>query len=185
MEELRVELKNLVRQTLAPYLQKFGLQFHLSVSEFRDTHDLFTFKRSDNSYIRLDHMGFYFHDYPWSLDPILGQTGFKRSTDQFDIVPLWYWKEKLAPSENWQREALKLTLDIYEVNTIEQINKAIDQIIFDLDNFCKDFLTSNYVNLNRMREIRYLEYLTQIQVFGEYNRDGKKKFTFYNNKEVK
>ena len=111
MEELREELKKQVEEKLAPYLQKFGFHFHLSVSEFRDTHDLFTFKRSDNSYIRLDHMGFYFHDYPWSLDPMLGQTGFKRSTDQFDMVPLWYWKEKLAPSENWQREALKLTLD--------------------------------------------------------------------------
>jgi hypothetical protein len=184
MHELREELKTLVQDKLAPFLLKFGFQFHLSVHEYSNTHDVFTFKKPDDSYILIDHMGFHFHDYPWSINPTLGQPGFKTSTTQFDTVPLWYLKQKLAPFEAWQREALKISFDNYPVNSIDQIRKSIDQTIFDLDTFCKDFLTGNFLTFNRARQIRYLEHLTQIQVFGEYHWTGKKKFTFYHNKEV-
>lgn len=184
MNELREELLKSVQVKLAPYLLKFGFQFHLSMHDYSDTHDVFTFNRSDGAYINIDHMGFHFHDYPWNINPVLGLPGFKVSTAQFDIAPLWYWKQKIAPLEKWQREALKLTFDNYPVNSIFQIGKAIDQTIFDLDNFCKDFLEMDYIIFNRIRNIRYLEHLTQIQVFGEYHWTGKKKFTFYKNKEV-
>jgi hypothetical protein len=184
MQELREHLKKSIEEKLVPYLQRFGFEYYPSIHDYSKTHDVFQFKKTDNSYINIDHMGFHFHDYPWNINPMLGKLGFKKSTNQFDSIPLWYWKQKIAPLESWQREALKLTFDNYPVNSIEQITKSIDQTIFDFDNFTKDFLNGNSVTFNRIREIRYLEYLTQIQVFGDYHWTGSKKFTFYNNKEV-
>jgi hypothetical protein len=184
MRESREELNKQVQEKLVPYLMKFKFQLNLSVYANNDTHDIFTFNRSDDAYIRIDHMGFHTLDSPWNMNPLLGLQGFKVSTAQFDTVPLWYWKQKIAPTETWQREAIQLTSGHYPVNSIEQIGKAITQTIFDLDNFCKDFLEKDYLVFNRIRQIRYLEYLTQVQVFGEYDAQGQKKFTIYNNKEV-
>lgn len=184
MHELREHLKNTIQNDLVPFLKKYDFEFALEANKYSDTHDIFIFKKQNNVYLNIDHMGFHVHDYPWSIIPMLGKAGFKGSSTQFDSIPLWYWKQKIAPFESWQRDALKLTFDNYPVNSKDQITQAIKQVVFDLENFCKDFLTNDFNRFDKIRQIKYLEYLVQTQVLGEYHWTGKKKFTFYQNKEV-
>jgi len=183
MQELRELLKDKIENELATFLQNYGFEFSLSKHEYSETYDVFKFKK-DDLYIDIEHYGFHPHDYPWSICPMLGRQGFKRTTSQFDSIPLWYYKQKIAPKESWQREVIKLTFDNYPINSKTQIVNAVSQTIFDLDNFCKDYLTNDLYIFDKIREINYLEYLVQTQVFGEYHWTGKKKFTIYKNKEV-
>lgn len=183
MQELRELLKDKIENELATFLKSYGFELTISELEYSSTHDVFKFKK-DDLFIDIDHYGFHPHDYPWSICPMLGRQGFKKTTQQFNSIPLWYFKQKIAPRESWQRDVIKLTFDNYPINSKEQIAKAISQCIFDLDNFCKDYLTNDFYLFDKIREINYLEYLVQTQVFGNYHWTGKKKFTIYKNKEL-
>lgn len=72
----------------------------------------------------------------------------------------------------------------YDINTLEEIKTSIRQAVFDLDNFCKDFLMEDFVRFERIREIRYLEYLVQTQVITETNLLGLKKEVMKPNNEI-
>jgi len=183
MQELRELFKSSIEKNLVPFLKKYGFSYHVTIHEFSETHDIFYFKRQ-SSYINLAHMGFNPHDVPWSFVLMLGQTGYKKTTHEFDSVPLWYIKEKIAPRDEYQRVAIKMNFDTYNINTPEQIKTSIRQAIFDLDNFCKDFLLEDFVRFNRIREIKYLEYLVQTQVITETNWLGLKKDVMKPNKEI-
>jgi hypothetical protein len=77
-----------------------------------------------------------------------------------------------------------MNFDEYHINTPEEIRASISQAIFDLDTFCKDFLTEDFVRFDRIREIKYLEYLVQTQVITETNCLGVEKDVMKPNKEI-
>ena len=154
MQELRQQLKNNIQSQLVPYLESFGFEFKLSKHKFSDTHDVFEFFKPNGVYLNIDHMGFNYHDYPWSINPVLGKVGFKKTTTLFDGIPLWYWKEKIAPKVQWARDEINLTSDNYPVNTLDDITRTIKQVVFDLDAFCKDFLINNFIRFDRIRQIQ-------------------------------
>jgi hypothetical protein len=77
-----------------------------------------------------------------------------------------------------------MNLNEYHINTLEEIRVSVRQAIFDLDNFCKDFLTEDFVRFDRIREIKYLEYLVQTQVITETNWLGLKKDVMKPNEEI-
>ena len=183
MQELREIFKSSIENKLVPFLEKYDFSYHVAKHEFSDTHDVFYFKRQ-SSYINLAHMGFNPHDVPWSFVLLLGQTGYKKTTNEFDSIPLWYIKEKIAPRYDYQRAAIKMNFDAYNINTPEEIKASIRQAIFDLDNFCKDFLLEDFVRFNRIREIKYLEYLVQTQVITETNWLGLNKDVMKPNREI-
>ncbi len=183
MEELSEFFRASIEKKLIPFLEKYGFDYHVEKHKYSDTHDVFDFKRN-SSYIIIAHMGFNPHDVPWNSVLLLGKKGFKKTTSEFDSVPLWYIKQKIAPSYDYQREAIKMNFNEYHINTLEEIRVSIRQAIFDLDNFCKDFLTEDFVRFDRIREIKYWEYLVQTQVITETNWLGLKKDVMKPNEEI-
>lgn len=183
MRQLRDSFKTSIENQLVPFLKRFDFSYHITKHEFSETHDVFSFTRN-SSYIHIAHMGFNPHDIPWSFVLMLGKSGFKKSSNQFDSIPLWYIKQKIAPPYEYQRAAIKLNFDAYNINSNEEINASIRQAVFDLDNFCKDFLMEDFVRFNRIREIKYLEYLVQTQVITETNWLGISKVVMKPNSEI-
>ena len=184
MQELKEQLKLTIEKTLVPFLEKFNFTYYHSMDGYSGDHDLFTFRDEKGWYVAIDYMGFNPHDYPWSMNPMLGKSGYKKTAAQFDAVPLWYWKQKVAPFEKWQREAIKLTFANYPINSVAQIKSSIDQTIFDLDNFCKDFLKREELRFDRIREIRYLEHLVQFRLYSKTHWTGTMKTIISENEEM-
>ena len=183
MNQLKDYFKASIESRMVPFLKKFGFLYTLSVHDLSDIHDVFTFKK-DSTYIFIAHMGFNPKDIPWSFSPLLGKDGFKQTSGVFDLVPLWYIKQKIAPFEAYQKEAIKMNFEPYNINSMEEINQSITRAIFDLDTFCKDFLTNNFIRFDRIREIKYLEYLVQTHLVTETNWLGIKKEVMKQNEEV-
>jgi hypothetical protein len=183
MQELREIFRTSIENKLVPFLKKYGFDCSVHKHEFSNIHDVFQFTKK-SSYINIAHMGFNPHDVPWSFALLLGKQGFKKTSNEFDSVPLWYIKQKIAPPYDYQREAIKMNFDEYLINTPVEIKASIRKVIFDLDTFCKDFLTEDFVRFNRIREIKYLEYLVQTQVITEANWLGVKKSVMRPNKEI-
>lgn len=183
MQKLREIFRTTIETKLAPFLKKYGFNCYVHKHEFSNIHDVFQFtKRS--SYINIAHMGFNPHDVPWSFVLLLGKQGFKKTSNEFDSVPLWYIKQKIAPPYDYQREVIKMNFGEYRINTPEEIKVSIRQAMFDLDIFCKDFLTEDFVRFDRIQEIKYLEYLVQTQVITETNWLGVEKGVMRPNKEI-
>ena len=183
MQELREDFRASIEDKVVPFLKKYGFDYYIDKHEFSDIHDVFQFTRN-SSYINIAHMGFNPHDIPWSFVLLLGKKGFKKTSNEFDSVPLWYIKQKIATPYDYQREAIKMNFDEYRINTLEEIRVSIRQAIFDLDTFCKDFLTEDFVRFDRIREIKYLEYLVQTQVITQTNWLGIEKYVIKPNKEI-
>jgi len=180
--ELKKQLKKSIESDLIPFLKQCDFESEFSTTKFG--HDVYKFVKGD-IYIDFDYMGFHFHDYPWQANPMLGKTGFKKSTNAFDSVSLTYWKEKIAPKDKWGREFLQLTFDNYPINSIEQIKKAIEQTIFDLDNFCGDFLRRNdFAVFEKLRQIQYIESLVRFNVYGTYYQNGSKEILIKREPEI-
>ena len=169
--ELKKQLRKSIESDLVPFLKQFDFESEFSTTKYG--RDVYKFVKGD-VYIDFDYMGFHFHDYPWQANPILGKTGFKKSVNTYDGIYLSYWKEKIAPHDKWGREYLQLTFDNYPINSIEQIKKAVEQAIFDLDHFCGDFLRNNLNIFDKIRQIQYIESLVRFKVYGTYYQDGSK-----------
>jgi len=183
MEDLRNLFKRTIEKELVPFLAKFNFEYKYGIHEFSETHDTFMFKKHE-SYLEIYHMGFNPKDAPWSFIILLGKKGFKKTTTQFDSIPLWYLKQKIAPPYDYQREAIKLTFNEYDINNDLQIRQSIENAIFELSNFCNDFLTGDFVRFDRIRQINYLEYLVQTQVISESNWFGLQKIVMKSNEEI-
>ena len=183
MQEPRNYFRTLIENKLVPLLKKYGFTYHVCKPEITDNHDVFKFKRN-SSFIDIGVMGFHPQDAPWCFVVLLGKEGFKKTTNEFDQVPLWYIKQKIAPPYHYQRDAIKMNFDEYPLNNTEEITKSVLQACFDLDKFCKDFLKEDFLRFNRIREIKYLEYLVQTQVITERNWIGLNKDVMKPNKEL-
>jgi len=150
--------------------KKFDFEYKFSTNEY--SRELYQFVKDNSVYIDFYYCGFHFHDYPWEAMPMLGKSGFKLTTKKYDEVPLSYWIQKIAPFEKRGRDFLNITFDNYPINSIEQITKSIEKIVFDLDNCCGDFLRNDIRTFDKIREIQYLESLVRLNVYSTHYANG-------------
>ncbi len=180
--ELKRQLRKSIDNELVPFLKQFDFNHDFSTTNYG--HDCYKFVKDNDVYIDFYYCGFHFHDYPWMANPKLGKAGFKKTTDKYDSIGLLYWKEKIAPFEQRDRDFLQITFDNYPINSAEQIKRAIEQIVFDLDHFCRDFLKNDFIVFDKIREIQYLESLVRRNVYGTYYQNGDREFLIKSEPEV-